>query len=244
MYVADMDHSAATAAASETNQGVDRQTASGHGRPQPGLSPQQAGWFHYSPAENRWEWSAAVARLHGYAPGEVTPDGPLVTSHQHPHDRQKVADTFDQIRRTTQALSSRHRIVDAHGRTRHVIVIGEPVHSEAGSVTGVRGFYVETSRPRDAAREQSVTAAVTEIAEARAGIEQAKGMLMAVYRIDADAAFELLKWRSQSTNTKLRALCERITTDFLAMDTREGLFDRRTYDDLLLTAHQRVESDS
>ena len=182
--------------------------------------------------------------MHGYSPGEVTPSGQLVASHQHPDDRQKVAATFDEIRRTAQALTSRHRIVDAHGRTRHVIVIGEPAHNEAGSATGVRGFYVETSRPRDAAREQSVTAAVAEITVARAGIEQAKGMLMAVYRIDADAAFELLKWRSQSTNTKLRALCERITTDFLSMDTPEGLADQRAYDDLLLTAHQRVESDS
>ena len=32
---------------------------------------------------------------------------------------------------------------------------------------------------------------------------------MVVYRVDADAAFELLKWRSQETNVKLRILAER-----------------------------------
>ena len=31
---------------------------------------------------------------------------------------------------------------------------------------------------------------------------------MLVYRVDADAAFELLKWRSQETNVKLRILAE------------------------------------
>jgi hypothetical protein len=30
-------------------------------------------------------------------------------------------------------------------------------------------------------------------------------VLMYVYRIDAEAAFELLRWRSQESNIKLRA---------------------------------------
>jgi GAF domain-containing protein len=40
--------------------------------------------------------------------------------------------------------------------------------------------------------------------ESRAEIEQAKGMLMSAYRITADAAFDLLRQRSQTTNRKLR----------------------------------------
>ena len=40
--------------------------------------------------------------------------------------------------------------------------------------------------------------------ESRAEIEQAKGVLMSTYRIDADAAFDLLRQRSQTTNRKLR----------------------------------------
>ena len=93
---------------------------------------------------------------------------------------------------------------------------------------------------RDADRELRVTEAVAEIAEARAKIEQAKGMLMAVYRIDADGAFGLLKWRSQMTNTKLRALSEQIVADFLAMDGGVALSSQPGYDELLLTAHLRV----
>ena len=40
-------------------------------------------------------------------------------------------------------------------------------------------------------------------------IEQAKGVLMAAYGITADRAFEILVWRSQETNLKLRELALR-----------------------------------
>ncbi|MDT7791519.1 MAG: hypothetical protein QOD59_955, partial [Mycobacterium sp.] len=87
-----------------------------------------------------------------------------------------------------------------------------------------------------------VTEAVAEIAEARSGIEQAKGMLMLIYRINADSAFELLRWRSQETNTKLRALAEQIAKDFLELSYDDELPVRAVYDRLLLTAHLRLES--
>jgi len=67
------------------------------------------------------------------------------------------------------------------------------------------GFYVDVT-PSERERQDQVAAAVTVIAEARACIEQAKGMLMLIYGMDEPAAFELLKWRSQETNVKLRLL--------------------------------------
>jgi hypothetical protein len=208
--------------------------------PHASCSPQPASWFRYTFDQGRWEWSAPAARLHGYLPDAVTPDDQVVAAHQHPDDARQVATTLAEIRRTAQPLSSRHRIVDAHGRVHHVMVVGEPVRDESGAVTAVHGYYVETSGSRHPAREKSVSDAVAEIAAARAGIEQAKGMLMAIYRIDADAAFELLKWRSQATNTKLRALAEQVAADFLTMDGDTSPAGRPKYDELLLTAHLRV----
>jgi AmiR/NasT family two-component response regulator len=41
-------------------------------------------------------------------------------------------------------------------------------------------------------------------------IEQAKGMLMLAYGLGAVAAFDLLRWRSQETNVKLRRLARQI----------------------------------
>jgi hypothetical protein len=67
-------------------------------------------------------------------------------------------------------------------------------------------------------------------------------MLMLIYRINADSAFDLLKWRSQETNVKLRVLAEQIVKDFLGLRYDEELPARAVYDRLLLTAHLRINS--
>ena len=74
----------------------------------------------------------------------------------------------------------------------------------------------------------------------RTEIEQAKGILMTIYDISAEHAFDILVWRSQETNTKLRKLVRRIIRDFTTQlnvpsDVRERA------DHLLLTAHERVD---
>ena len=63
----------------------------------------------------------------------------------------------------------------------------------------------------------AITKAVAEMIEHGAVIEQAKGVLMAVYSIDAQAAFDLLRWGSQHTNTKLRVVAEQLTTGFRSL---------------------------
>lgn len=204
------------------------------------------GWFRFYFADERWEWSEQVQRMHGYQPGTVNPTTELVLAHKHPEDYGQVAATLAQIRRTGAAFSTRHRIVDAQGGTHHVVVVADQLFADDGTtVVGTHGFYIDaTPSAQTGAREQQerVSEAVAEIAEARSGIEQAKGMLMLIYRLTADAAFELLRWRSQETNTKLRALAEQIAKDFLELDYQELLPHRSVYDRLLLTAHLRVES--
>lgn len=184
--------------------------------------------------------------MHGYEPGTVQPTTELVLAHKHPDDYGQVAATLAEIRRTGAAFSTRHRIVDTHGNTHDVVVVADQLFGEDGStVIGTHGFYIDATPSAQAGtreQQQRVSEAVAEIAEARSGIEQAKGMLMLIYRISADAAFELLKWRSQETNTKLRALTEQIAKDFLELDYQELLPHRSVYDRLLLTAHLRIDS--
>jgi fructose-specific component phosphotransferase system IIB-like protein len=207
-----------------------------------GGAPQRIGWFRFYFADERWEWSPQVERMHGYEPGTAHPTTDLVLSHKHPDDYGQVAATLDEIRRTAGAFSTRHRIIDTRGGVHHVVVVGDQIFNDTGEVIGTHGFYVDVTPAMDKVHHESVSEAVAEIAEARSGIEQAKGMLMLIYRISADSAFELLKWRSQETNTKLRALAEQITTDFLDLPYDEVLPARAVYDRLLLTAHLRVES--
>ncbi|MFG1930464.1 PAS and ANTAR domain-containing protein [Mycobacterium sp. NPDC048908] len=207
-----------------------------------GGEPQRVGWFRFYFADERWEWSPQVERMHGYQPGTIQPTTDLVLSHKHPDDYGQVAATLDEIRRTAGAFSTRHRIVDTHGDVHDVVVVGDQIFDEAGAVVGTHGFYIDVSPAATRAHDERLSEAVAEIAQARSGIEQAKGMLMLVYRISADSAFELLKWRSQETNTKLRALAEQIVHDFLDLPYDEVLPARSVYDRLLLTAHLRVGS--
>jgi fructose-specific component phosphotransferase system IIB-like protein len=207
-----------------------------------GGEPQRVGWFRFYFADERWEWSPQVERMHGYDVGTVHPTTDLVLSHKHPDDYGQVAATLDEIRRTSGAFSTRHRIVDTRGEVHHVVVVGDQLFDDAGEVVGTHGFYVDVTPSMTQVRDATVTEAVAEIAEARSGIEQAKGMLMLIYRINADSAFELLRWRSQETNTKLRALAEQIAKDFLELSYDDELPVRAVYDRLLLTAHLRVES--
>lgn len=205
-----------------------------------GGEPQRVGWFRFYFADERWEWSEQVQILHGYQPGTVTPTTELVLSHKHPEDYQQVAATLDEMRRTHRTFSTRHRIIDTRGAVHEVVVIGDQLNDDAGHLIGTHGFYVDVT-PTPAMTEAIVSAAVTEIAENRSAIEQAKGMLMLIYHVDADTAFELLRWRSQESNVKLRVLAEQLLADYAALVYEEMLPPRATFDHVLLTAHQRVE---
>lgn len=179
--------------------------------------PQRVGWFRFYFADQRWEWSEQVQQMHGYAPGTITPTTELVLSHKHPDDRQQVAARIDDIVHTRRPFGARFRIVDVGGNVRSVVVVGDRLDDDGGVVIGTHGFYIDVSPPEQI-REELVSARVAEIAERRAPIEQAKGMLMMTYGIDEDSAFELLRWRSQETNTKLRLLAEQRSRPSLQLD--------------------------
>src|ERR1700735_5822111 len=80
-----------------------------------GGAPQRAGWFRFYFADQRWEWSEQVQRMHGYEPGTVTPTTELVLEHKHPDDRKKVAKTIDEMLLARRAFSTPQRIAGTHG---------------------------------------------------------------------------------------------------------------------------------
>jgi len=203
-----------------------------------GDAPQRVGWFRFYFADQRWEWSEQVQLMHGYQPGTVTPTTELVLAHKHPDDRPQIAAAIDDILVTHTAFSTRHRIIDTAGAVHQIVVVGDVLHDEQGGVIGTHGFYVDVARRHE--QEQLVTAKLAEIAGNRAAIEQAKGMLMLIYGIDDDAAFNLLKWLSQEANVKLRLLAEQICADFRAVGP--SVMPNAEFDQLLVTARQRIRS--
>jgi PAS domain S-box-containing protein len=175
-------------------------------------APLKAGWFRFYFADERWEWSDEVAEIHGYESGSVTPPTDLVMSHKHPDDHAKMAAHLDDVRRTHKPVSTRHRIVDAQGRTPQGVVAGQQIVDDDGQVVGATGFYIDVTptpgTPDDTAKQQAISEGIASVVAGRTIIDQIKGMLMLIYGIDAEKAFGLLKWRSQATNVKLRALAQ------------------------------------
>jgi hypothetical protein len=196
---------------------------------------ERVGFFRYFHTEDRWEWSDAVAQMHGYPPGRVEPTTALVMSHKHPDDAAAVALLIEAAAGGGQPFSSRHRIIDTAGRTHTVLVVGDELCLD-GAVIGSQGFYVDLS---DFDRDNRVDAAIADFTAHRAEIEQAKGILMTIYNISAEHAFDILVWRSQETNTKLRNLVHQIIRDFTTQVDMPGDVRERA-DHLLLTAHQRI----
>jgi PAS domain S-box-containing protein len=165
---------------------------------------QRIGRFQFFLDGERWEWSDAVARMHGYEPGTVVPTTELMLQHKHPDDRPRVAAVLGQVQ-VGEPFSSRHRIIDTAGQTHWVVVVGDVMCDSAGAVIGTTGFYVDVTD----SLQLDISTALSGAAASRAQIEQAKGVLMAVYGISADRAFEILVWRSQETNIKVRDLAAR-----------------------------------
>ncbi|ARR80059.1 hypothetical protein MOTT12_04395 [Mycobacterium intracellulare subsp. yongonense] len=204
-----------------------------------GAVPQCAGWFRFYFEGQRWVWSEQVQRMHGYEPGTVTPTTELVLSHKHPADRPQVADGINDMIRRRQAFSTRHRIVDTRGLIHHVIVVGDRFCDDNDKVIGTHGFYIEVTPAPTRTREDSISAKVAEIAGRRGVIDRTKGMLMLIYGIDEDAAFTMLKTLSQTGNTKLGVLAQRIAEDFTALG-KEVITARSRFDQRLRGAHLRA----
>ncbi|OBA63945.1 hypothetical protein A5647_00310 [Mycobacterium sp. 1100029.7] len=193
----------------------------------------------------RWEWSGEVARMHGYEPGTVAPTTKLMLSHKHPDDREHVRDLLHHALHSGESFSSRHRFVDTAGGVHEAIVVADRLLDDAGQVLGTAGYYIDltgTEEARFESRQEVLDDALPDLFENRAAIEQAKGVMMAVYRISADQAFRVLQWRSQETNVKLRVLARELVREVAKMPAMSAHVQSR-FDHVLLTVHEHVSED-
>jgi hypothetical protein len=200
-----------------------------------GGAPQTVGRFEYRYDSDTWTWSDTVARLHGYEPGEVEPTTDLVLSHKHPDD---LAEVKGLLRQSEAPFGSRHRIRTTTGDIRNVVVVGDAVTDADGRITATRGFYVDITASFNTDLQHSITNELQVIVPQREIIEQAKGMLMVTYQISADAAFGILRWRSQEHNVKLATIAERLVADLPALHSGHPAL-RAPVDHYLMTGATR-----
>jgi len=168
----------------------------------------EIGRFTYDLAADRWHWDDVVFRIHGMAPGEIEPTMAHFLQRKHERDRDRVGQVIEAALRTGEPFTISYRLM-ANGDVRHVIVVGEAL-TESGAVTGLQGYYLDVTQEFSAEARAVADAAVAASAAGRDTIEQAKGVLMLSYGLDADAAFAMLRWWSRNHNLKVRTLAERL----------------------------------
>ncbi len=160
------------------------------------------GAFEHDLRTDVWTWSDELFRIHGYTPGDEEPTTELVVRHKHPDAADRFHTMFRQVRVDGARFAHYHPVVGADGRERMVLSVGEGEVGDLGDrvgLTRIRGYMVDLTSPVRAGQD----AAVRGSAVGRATIEQAKGVLMATYTLDADGAFAFLRRWSMEHNVKV-----------------------------------------
>ncbi|MFC5728537.1 MULTISPECIES: PAS and ANTAR domain-containing protein [Nocardioides] len=183
------------------------------GREPGAAGARQTGRFVYHVSGQRWEWDDDVYAIHGYRPGEVEPTTDLVMKHKHEHDRERVEETLREAIEDGSPFNIYYRIL-VDQQERRVVLVAEGEYDEGrvpeGKVDRLVGYYLDLTPEMEAETSAAADAAVAASAKARDSIEQAKGILMLGYGLDADAAFAMLKWWSRNRNVKVREIAERL----------------------------------
>lgn len=175
-----------------------------------GPSAIAVGVFEYAPGTGSWWWSDDMYALHGFRRGEVVPTTGLVTSHLHPDSRDEVLTALHASAPADRPFAVHTRLVDVAGNQHWVLLTGEAHPGRDGSGPVVRGYAIDLTRRHAELSAAQVSEDLSRATAARSVIDQAKGVLTLAYGLGEDAAFDLLRWYSRNTNTKLRTLAEQL----------------------------------
>ncbi|MET8429869.1 ANTAR domain-containing protein [Nocardia sp. NPDC004860] len=121
------------------------------------------------------------------------------------------------------------------------MVVADRILDEDGRPVGTAGFYIDLSGTLADAGQYALDTQLPGLMDARATIEQAKGVLMHMYQVNSEQAFQLLRWRSQETGVELRALAEQLLAELSSVPPPAEALAR--FDHLLLTLHERIPAD-
>jgi hypothetical protein len=177
-----------------------------------GGAPQRVGRFEYRYDTDSWTWSDTVSRMH-------------------PEDLTRVKGLLHQ---SAAPFSSRHRIRTASGDIRNVVAVGDAVTDADNRIVATKGFYVDLTDSFNADIQESISDKLDVIVSHREIIDQAKGMLMALYQLNADAAFGILRWRSQELNVKLATVAAKLVAELPELVNVDGA-TRAPIDHYLMT---------
>ncbi len=190
------------------------------------------GRFTWDVPTDGWWWSDDLYRIYGYQPGTVEPSLDAFLRHKHPQDLARIDAVFNRCLSEGGPFSCWHRIIDATGKQRTVVVVGFGERSEDDERTvRMHGFMVDVTL----SGQQDTNAALEAALKNRAGIDQVKGAIMLVHGLDADAAFALIRGHSQAYNKKVAAIVADLLVAFQERASSESI-TRAELDQMLWTA--------
>ena len=182
--------------------------------------------FRFDVLTGTWWWSPGMFALHGFEAGEVEPSTDLLMAHKHPEDLLATEDTLRGVLTTGEPFCCRHRVLDARGRVREVLSVGEGFCDDDGNVIAVQGYFVDLTQAftehAGTARPQTSTSLERVIA-----LEQAKGILIGAFRLTAGAALELLRWRSEETGSEVELIAQGLVAEFVSVEDDDDLSPAR-----------------
>jgi len=188
----------------------------------------RVGRFLGRPHADLWVWDEQLHAILG-CPGRGASVSLQTLLQQIADDeRSLAADAFRAAVEHGDPILVSCRLQAADGNVRSVLITAEVNDDEPNGVamstllrmdglaaaTGpwLVGQVLDLTTLRLGATRAAANHAVNEAAKHRGVIEQAKGIIMLTYRIDADTAFELLRRHSQNTNTKVHDLAAHLVT--------------------------------
>ena len=201
----------------------------------PGDGDSGLGQFEWSPVTGDWSWTDGLYRIYGYAPRSIEPTLERFLQHKDPRDMARIDAVFARCLAQGGPFSCYHRIIDAQGKRKIVVVVGYGERDAKDTRTvRMHGFMVDVT----ASGEQETSAALQAALKNRAGIEQVKGAIMLVHGLEADAAFALLRSHSQVYNKKVAAIVADLLVAFTTRPEEESV-SRGELDQMLWDAAHR-----
>ena len=178
------------------------------------------GQFKWDLVENSWWWSDGMYEVYGYEPRGVEPTLDVFRQHKDPRDMARIDAVFDRCLTEGGPFSCYHRIIDARGKRKTVVVVGYGDRDEADVRTALmHGFMVDLT----ASGQQDTSEALQAALKSRGTIEQVKGAIMLMHGLDADAAFAVLRGHSQVYNKKVASIAHDVVAAFRARPSKESI---------------------
>ena len=123
-------------------------------------------------------WSDEVYRIHGYEPGEITPDLEFAVNAYHPDDREALMAAIARGLETGESYKHRMRLIRRDGNERLVLTHADTERGADGKVTAMFGVF------QDVTEQEQTHAAVAASERAFRNLAEQTSDIIAVFRLD------------------------------------------------------------